>query len=201
MPSMIAFPCRLHRDRPTASPPPRSLRRGRRLAALAGLVTLAGAGCGYRLAGTGAVTSVIPPGIETIAIPMIDNETNRPEIAQRVTEALINEFVVRGRYRAVPDEQAAQVVLDGVVLSFRTNPISFSPGGRSERSEVVITARMRLVQTVPEKVLWSRDNFVFTQQYDIPAVPDAPVDQVIVATDQISRDFARAVVTAILEGF
>ena len=198
---MNAFFTRLHRDRPTASLPPRSTRCGLRPAALAVLVALAGVGCGYRLAGTGGVTSVIPPGTETIAIPMVDNETNRPEIAQRVTEALINEFVVRGRYRAVPEEQGAQVVLDGVVLSFRTNPISFSPGGRSERSEVVITARMRLVQTVPEKVLWSRDNFVFTQQYDIPSVPDAPVDQVIVATDQIARDFARAVVTAILEGF
>nr|MCU0253104.1 hypothetical protein [Acidobacteriota bacterium] len=66
---------------------------------------------------------------------------------------------------------------------------------------VVITARMRLVQTVPEKVLWSRDNFVFSQQYDIPTLPNEPVDQVLVATDQIARDFARAVVTAILEGF
>ena len=198
---MNAFSSRLRRDRPTASPPSRAARRGRLPVVLATVVALTGAGCGYRLAGTGGVQSVIPPGTETIAIPMVDNETNRPEIAQRVTEALINEFVVRGRYRAVPQEQGAQVVLEGVVLSFRTNPISFSPGGRSERSEVVITARMRLVQTVPEKVLWSRDNFVFTQQYDIPSVPDAPVDQVIVATDQIARDFARAVVTAILEGF
>jgi len=198
---MNAFSSSLRRDRPTASLAPRAARRGRLPVVLAAFLALAGAGCGYRLAGTGGVKSVIPPGTETIAIPMVDNETNRPEIAQRVTEALINEFVVRGRYRAVPEEQGAQVVLDGVVLSFRTNPISFSPGGRSERSEVVITARMRLVQTVPEKVLWSRDNFVFTQQYDIPSVPDAPVDQVIVATDQIARDFARAVVTAILEGF
>jgi hypothetical protein len=198
---MNAFSSTLRRDRPTASPPPREARRGRVLLALAGLVALAGAGCGYRLAGTGGVQSVIPPGTETIAIPLVDNETTRPEIAQRVTEALINEFVVRGRYRAVPEEKDAQVVLEGVVLSFRTNPISFSQGGRSERSEVVITARMRLVQTAPEKVLWSRDNFVFSQQYDIPSVPDAPVDQVIVATDQIARDFARSVVTAILEGF
>ncbi len=198
---MNAFSSTLCRDRPTASPRPREARRGRGLVAVAGLVALAGAGCGYRLAGTGGVQSVIPPGTETIAIPLVENETTRPEIAQRVTEALINEFVVRGRYRAVPDEKDAQVVLEGVVLSFRTNPISFSQGGRSERSEVVITARMRLVQTVPEKVLWSRDNFVFTQQYDIPSVPDAPVDQVIVATDQIARDFARSVVTAILEGF
>jgi hypothetical protein len=198
---MNAFASTLHRDPPTTSPPPRAARRARLLAVLAGLAALAGAGCGYRLAGTGSVHSVIPPGTETIAIPLVDNETNRPEIAQRITEALINEFVVRGRYRAVPEELGAQVVLDGVVLSFRTNPISFSPGGRSERSEVVITARMRLVQAVPEKVLWSRDNFVFTQQYDIPSVPNAPVDQVIVATDQIARDFARAVVTAILEGF
>jgi hypothetical protein len=198
---MNAFSRTIRRAPPTGSPRPRPARRRRLVLPLAGLLALAAAGCGYRLAGTGGVQSVIPPGTETIAIPLVDNETNRPEIAQRVTEALINEFVVRGRYRAVPAEKDAQVVLDGVVLSFRTNPISFSPGGRSERSEVVITARMRLVQTVPEKVLWSRDNFVFTQQYDMPTLPNEPVDQVLVATDQIARDFARAVVTAILEGF
>ncbi|MCU0225907.1 MAG: LPS assembly lipoprotein LptE [Acidobacteria bacterium] len=198
---MSALSRTIRRAPSTGSPRPRPARRRRLVLPLAGLLALAAAGCGYRLAGTGGVQSVIPPGTETIAIPLVDNETNRPEIAQRVTEALINEFVVRGRYRAVPAEKDAQVVLDGVVLSFRTNPISFSPGGRSERSEVVITARMRLVQTVPEKVLWSRDNFVFTQQYDIPTLPNEPVDQVLVATDQIARDFARAVVTAILEGF
>jgi hypothetical protein len=198
---MNAFSRTIRRAPPTGSPRPRPARRRRLVLPLAGLMALATASCGYRLAGTGGVQSVIPPGTETIAIPLVDNETNRPEIAQRVTEALINEFVVRGRYRAVPAEKDAQVVLDGVVLSFRTNPISFTPGGRSDRSEVVITARMRLVQTVPEKVLWSRDNFVFTQQYDIPTLPNEPVDQVLVATDQIARDFARAVVTAILEGF
>lgn len=198
---MNAFFATFRRDPPAAGRPSRRTRRARPLLLLVGLVALSGSGCGYRLAGRGGVSSVIPPGTETIAIPLIDNETNRPEIAQRITEALINEFVVRGRYRAVPRETDAQVVLDGVVLSFRTNPISFSPGGRSERSEVVITARMRLVQTTPEKVLWSRDNFVFSQQYDIPTLPNEPVDQVLVATDQIARDFARAVVTAILEGF
>lgn len=112
---------------------------------LALLVAGGALGCGYRLAGTGATTSVIPPGTTTIAILPIQSEGARPEIAQRVTEALINEFVVRGRYRAVPTEASAEVVLEGTILSFRVDPISFSSGGKTERSEVVITARMRML--------------------------------------------------------
>lgn len=158
-------------------------------------------GCGYRFAGTGAATSVIPPGTTTIAILPVQSEGARPEIAQRVTESLINEFVVRGRYRAVPNEAEAEVVLEGTILSFRVDPVSFSAAGRTERSEVVITARMRLLQMTPEKVLWSRDNFVFTAQYDIPQLPGAPIEQELGAVDEIAVDFARAVVTTILEGF
>lgn len=158
-------------------------------------------GCGYRLAGTGTTASLIPAGTTTIAILPVQSEGVRPEIAQRITESLINEFVVRGRYRAVSSEGQAEVVLEGTILSFRVDPVAFSPDGRTERSEVVITARMRLLQTTPEKVLWSRGNFVFTAQYDIPQLPGAPIEQELGAIDEIAVDFARAVVTTILEGF
>jgi len=93
------------------------------------------------------------------------------------------------------------VVLEGAITSFHSNPVTFTARGRYDRVEVTITARMRLVQVHPEKVLWSRGHFVFREQYDVPETPLSQVDREIVAVEEIARDFARSVVTSILEGF
>ncbi len=158
-------------------------------------------GCGYHLAGMAGGTSFLPEGVRTIGIPTLHNETDRPEIEQRITEALVDEFVHRGRIEAVAGREGADVVLEGTIMSFRTDPVTFTARGRYDRVEVTITARMRLVRVHPEKVLWSQNHFVFQEQYDVPETPLSQVDREIVAIEEIARDFARSVVTSILEGF
>ncbi|MBP7148042.1 MAG: LptE family protein [Acidobacteria bacterium] len=171
-------------------------------AALAVLLVLLPTGCGYHLAGRGGnFTSILPSGTQSIGIPPLRNDTERPELELRITEALSNEFVQRGKLRALPSADGADVVLEGVILSYRPDPVTFSRGGRYERVEVTITASMRLVQSSPEKVLWSQNHFVFRQQYDVPPTPTAQFDVETVAIDQIATDFARSVITSILEGF
>ncbi len=158
-------------------------------------------GCGYHLAGMGGAHSFLPEGVHAIGIPTLHNETDRPEIEQRITEALVDEFVHRGRLEAVAGREGADVVLEGTIMSFRTDPVTFTARGRYDRVEVTITARMRLTQVHPEKVLWSQNHFVFQEQYDVPETPLSQVDREIVAIEEIARDFARSVVTSILEGF
>lgn len=166
---------------------------------LAALLALAG--CGYQLAGRTRTASFLPPEVATIGVPRFGNQTDRPRLDQRISEALVNEFVQRGRYRALPSEEGADVVLEGTIESFREDPVTFSAAGRAERVEVTVTARLRLVQTSPDKVLWAQNYFVFRQQYDLPDAPTAQFDREIVAIEEIARGFARSVVTSLLEGF
>jgi hypothetical protein len=182
--------------------PPRPIGRARRARRAAGcavvLAALAAGGCGYHLSGR---ASTLPQGVRTIGIPIFVNRTSRPELEQRVTEHIIDEFTTRGRLRIVPGEDGAQAILQGEILSYTVTPVVISELGRATRYEIRITARVRLSQVATETVLWEDDHFLFKQQYDVPADPQAFVDQEIVAIDDVATDFARSVVTSILEGF
>lgn len=154
--------------------------------------------CGYRLAGQ---SNTLPQGIETIGIPIFVNRTNRPELEQRVTEHVIDEFVTRGRARILPDADGAEAVLLGTIYSYTSSPVVISELGRATRYEILITARVVLSEVTTDRVLWEDDHFLFKQQYDVADAPEAFIDQEIVAIDKVALDFARSVVTSILEGF
>ena len=154
--------------------------------------------CGYHLAGR---ATTLPAGVTTIGIPTFENRTSRPELEQRITEHLIDEFSTRGRAHIVPGEEGAQAVLRGSILAYTTTPVVISEQGRATRYEILITARVSLNETTTDRVLWSDDHFLFKRQYDVPATPQSSVDQEIVAIDEVATDFARSVVTSILEGF
>jgi len=159
------------------------------------------AGCaGYHLAGRGGESSFIPDGVRVIGVPQFENRTDQPQLDLRISEALINEFVRRGRYQARPDARDADVILEGSIESYRTEPVTFSVGGRYERVEVTVTARIRLVQSAPERVLWAQNHFIFRQQYELPKTPVTQFDREIIAIEEIARDFALSVVTTLLEG-
>ena len=166
-----------------------------------GAATLFAVSCaGYHLAGRGGESSFIPDGVRVIGVPQFENRTDQPQLDLRISEALIDEFVRRGRYQARPDSRGAEVVLEGAIESYRTEPVTFSVGGRYERVEVTVTARIRLVQSAPEKVLWAQNHYIFRQQYELPKTPVTQFDREIVAIDEIARDFALSVVTTLLEG-
>ncbi len=183
-------------SRPACPPRARGPRTAARAAALALVAGLAG--CGYHLSGR---SSGALPGIHTVGIPTFENRTSRPELEQRVTEHVIDEFTTRGRVRIVPGEEGAQAVLKGTILSYTVNPVSISELGRATRYEIMITAHVLLREVGTDRILWEDDHFLFKRQYDLPATPQSFVDQEIVAIDDVATDFARGVVTSILEGF
>jgi len=62
-------------------------------------------------------------------------------------------------------------------------------------------ARVVLAQAATDKILWEDDHFLFKRQYDVPETSIAFVDQEIIAIDEVATDFAKTVVTSLLEGF
>ena len=164
---------------------------------LAGTALLAG-GCGYRLAGT---NRFLPEHIHTIAIPPFENVTPRAEIEQRITEQLLEEFIRRGRYRTQAVPEGADALLEGVVTSYVTQPVEFTDRGEATRVEVIVQARVTLTDLQVRKVIWSQDHFIFRGQYEVTETRVGFYDREVAAMDQIARDFARTIVTSILEGF
>jgi outer membrane lipopolysaccharide assembly protein LptE/RlpB len=161
-------------------------------------VLAAAQGCGYHLAGRG---NTLPPEVRSVGIPIFVNRTNRPELEQRVTEAVIDEFSTRGRIRILPGEEGADTVLRGTLYTYTTTPVVLNEQGRARRYEILITARVVLTQAATDRVLWENDHFLFKQQYEVPETSIAFVDREIIAIDEVAGDFASTVVTSILEGF
>jgi hypothetical protein len=172
------------------------------IAAAIGLPLVVSGCLGYRVAGQGSISSVVPAGTQSIGIPPFRNETDQPEIDSRVTEALVDEFVRRGKLQTKPTAADADVYLEGVITGYRQAPVSLNERGRADRLEVTITARVRLLQQRPEeRVLWSQNYFVYREQYDVPETPLAGFEREIVAVEEVARGFARSVITSMLEGF
>ena len=160
-------------------------------------VLLSGAGCGYRLRGTG---SSLPPQIKTVSIPMFKNLTTRFELDVKLTRAVISEFVSRGKVAVIADAARSDAVLEGEITSFRATPIGFSGGNQADKYNITVTAKVTLMDRTSAKSLFSNPAFVFQQEYDVP--PGASFESMETeAIDKIAGKFARSLVVSILEGF
>jgi hypothetical protein len=74
-------------------------------------------GCGYALVGH---SNFLDPSIHTIEVPAFVNRTTRVELEQRVTQAVGEELVSRGRLQLVSDPKQAHVVLRGSITATKT---------------------------------------------------------------------------------
>lgn len=169
-----------------------------RLLAWVMLPAVVGTACGYRLAGRG---SALPDHIHTIAVPVFENRTSEPDIAQRLTERVVDQFVSRGGLRATSEAAEADALLEGAVTQYRSFPVVVGADGLATRYEIQLQIEARLVDLQTEEVLWSDDHFVFRAQYDVPQDATRYFDQSIIGIERVSEEAARSVVATILEGF
>lgn len=167
-------------------------------AAILGVAVLS-SGCGYRLAGTGG-TDVFPEHIKVLVVSPFENRTTRPEIEQRVTEAVARELSKRGRYEVVTDRTLADAMLEGAVTSYRTSPVEFGAESLATRVEAVVTIQATMRELATDDLLWSQDGLVFRGQFDVESTEDF-FDEESLALDEIARGVAGALVTAMFEGF
>ena len=154
-------------------------------------------GCGYGLVGR---TSFLDPTIRTLEVPAFVNKTTRVELEQRVTQAVAEEFVSRGRLSLVTNSAQADAILRGSIDTFNIFPIAFEQG-RATRYQISITAKIELLDHRHEdKVLWKNDQYRFTENYEVNLATDA-FDQETRAIQEIAVRFAEGLVTNLLEGF
>lgn len=153
--------------------------------------------CGYHLRGTG---SFLPSHIKKVSIPMFKNRTTRYELDLKLTRSIIDEFVARGKVEVTGDNQVADAVLMGEIISFNVNPIGFSGEATADRYNITVVAKIILRDVVKRKVVYSNPHFVYQEQYEVPEGTDFETVETE-AIDKIAEKFSRSVVTTILEGF
>jgi hypothetical protein len=155
--------------------------------------------CGYHVSGR---ADLLPKRIRTIAIPAFANVTTRYRLAERLPAALTREFVSRTRYQIVADPNLADAILQGVVVNYVSYPVIFNPAtGRASSVQATVVMQITLTERASGAVLLSRPNLEVRERYEISVDPAAYLEESDLALDRLSRDVARTVVSAILEGF
>jgi hypothetical protein len=156
-------------------------------------------GCGYHVVGR---SSSLPSGWKTIAVPAFVNRTTHYRIEQRFTAAVIREFLARTSYKIVQNQEVADGILHGEVLTIETSPILFdATTGQVTTMLVTVHAKVSLVSRADEKVVFKNDDLVFREEYQISGDVNSFFEEQNPALDRMSREFAARVVGDAVEGF
>jgi hypothetical protein len=162
------------------------------------------AGCGYTLAGRG---TFLPASIKTIGVPSFTNRTPIFNFETQLTQKVRAEFIGRGKYTIVPNDTGVDALIVGEISSARIDPTSINPQtGFAAGYTVTVTAKVELRTLPGNQVLWQNPAMAFREDYAAlsgtsPTDPNAFFGQNANALDRMSTDFARAIVSAILEAF
>ena len=156
-------------------------------------------GCGYHTAGHAVQ---LPESVKTIAIPAFRNETLTYRIEQMLTASVVREFTTRTHYRILHDEsEDADATLRGTVLSTAATPLAYDTAtGQAASVLVVVSIRVSLTDR-NGKVLYQNPAYLFREQYEVSQDLASFFEEDSPAFRRLSQDFARTLVSNILDGF
>ena len=166
--------------------------------------SVAGTSCGYALAGRG---SFLPDYIRVLGIPMFGNATPFQTVEQLFTQKVRLEFQSSRRYTVVPTDEGADGIVRGEITSISTSPVSLTDAQLASRYRVTVVVKIAFEDVKAQKVLWENPALSFSDEYELanPGSSGGDVSAFIgnerLAMDRLSDDFARSVVSAILEAF
>jgi outer membrane lipopolysaccharide assembly protein LptE/RlpB len=163
------------------------------------LICLFTAACGYH---TASHIVTLPANVQTIAIPAFVNQTQTYKIEQKLTAAVVREMITRTHYHILNEPgDSADATLRGTVVSTSTSPLTYdSQTGRASSALVVVTARVTLTDR-QGKILYRNPSYLFREEYQVSRELSSFFEEDSPALERLSREFARTLVSNVLEGF
>jgi outer membrane lipopolysaccharide assembly protein LptE/RlpB len=161
--------------------------------------SVASTGCGYHTAGHAVQ---LPENVKTIAVPAFVNETTTYRIEQLLTSSVVREFTTRTHYQILKSPgEAADATLRGTVVSASSTPLTYN-SSTGQAASVLVVVSMRVSLTDRQgKVLYQNPSYLFREQYEVSQDLVSFFEEDSPAFRRLSLDFARTLVSNILEGF
>lgn len=156
-------------------------------------------GCGYHIAGK---ATRLPPNVNIIAVPMFVNQTQTYRIEQMLTRDVVRELVARTHYHIVNNAgQDADLVLKGTVVSALAAPLTYdAPSGRISSAVVTVSMKVSLADH-KGRIFFENQNYTFRQEYQVSREVTSFFEEETPALQRMSRDFARTLVSDVLEAY
>src|SRR5713226_1942011 len=112
------------------------------------VVALVLAGCGYHVSGRG---EALPKSIRVIAVPALENKTNSYRVEQKLTGALVREFLAKTQFKVVSNPPDGDAVLRDAVVSLEASPLLFDTAtGRATTMLVTVRCDVTLTETATQ---------------------------------------------------
>jgi outer membrane lipopolysaccharide assembly protein LptE/RlpB len=171
----------------------------RMAAAVSAMLLLTASGCGYHTAGHAVQ---LPQNVKTISIPAFDNQSRTYRIEQILTASVVREFTTRTHYRILNNpSESADATLHGTVIGTSASQVTIdSATGRAASALIAVSIKVSLSDR-NGKVLYENPSYVFREQYEVSQDLASFFEEDSPAFRRLSQDFARTLVSDILEGF
>jgi hypothetical protein len=99
----------------------------------------------------------LPEGIESVAIPLMENRTSEPLLTEEITDQVINEFMVQNLFR-LEDEERADGILEMVLKSVTEQANTYSSEESVSQMRLTLNVEVQLLRrTTGESVM--KQNF------------------------------------------
>jgi hypothetical protein len=141
-------------------------------------------------------------------VPLFENRTTIFEVEQVLTQRVRAEFIGRGRYKVVPEATGADAVLTGEIIDISIVPAGFTSDRQASRYVFTVTTRLEFRDLKTDTVLWENESMTFSEEYEVETTassntvdPASFFGQDSAALERMTTNFARAVVSAIMEAF
>jgi outer membrane lipopolysaccharide assembly protein LptE/RlpB len=155
-------------------------------------------GCGYHTVGQ---ASRLPANIRVLAVPVFVNQTQTYRVEQILTRDVVREFNDRTKYHVVSSSDTdADATLKGTVLSAQASPLTYDTQGRISSAVVTVTVKVSLVDHGGH-VLFENPTYTFREQYQVSREVTSFFEEQTPALQRMSHDFARTLVSDVLEAF
>ena len=165
-----------------------------------GFAVLLITGCGYHQVGAAAH---IPANVRTLGVPIFVSKVQAYNTETAFTQAVVRELNTRTNYRVVTGADAthADATLRGTITAETVAPLTYdSSSGQTSSYLVNVAANVQLVAH-DGTVLYKNDAFAWREQYQSTEDFAGFVQEDGDAVHRMSKDFAQAVVSDMLESF
>ena len=156
-------------------------------------------GCGYHTAGSAAH---LPANVRTLAVPIFATHVQAYHTEMAFTQATIRELNTRTKYRILnTDTPDADATLHGTILTQAVSPLTYDATS-GQTSSYLITITAKVILTAHDgHILYANDNLLFHEQYQSTQDLNGFIQEDSPAVGRVSRAFANAIVSDMLESF
>lgn len=162
-------------------------------------------GCGYHAVGS---ATHLPTNVRTLAVPIFHSNVQAYNTEVIFTEAVVRELNTRTSYKVLTSSgdgtfkgADADAILRGTIAAETITPLTYDPSsGQTSSYLVSVTTKVELTAH-DGRVLYRNDAFAWHEQFQSTQDLSGFVQEDGMAVRRVSRAFATALVSDVLESF